>query len=95
MYPKRLSQFHPTTASSGSSSADHASYCAASPRVHVAPLMDELPPSVLPLFDQVDKRQLPLARTLARSKLTYPWMVLFWSVGQAQSSGPPYASVNL
>ena len=49
MYANILSQFHPTSASSSSSSSDHESYCAFAPLVQNAPLMDELPPSVFPL----------------------------------------------
>ena len=49
MYEKRESQFQPVEASEGRRREERASYWAARARVHVAPLMELLPPRVLPL----------------------------------------------
>lgn len=49
MYEKRPFQFHPTDCSESSSRLDIASYWAFRPRVQWPPLIELLPPSVLPL----------------------------------------------
>lgn len=50
MYDQRPCQFQPADASEGSRRVDQASYWALSPRVYAAPLIEDPPPSVLPLL---------------------------------------------
>lgn len=74
MYENRLSQFHPTFPSSGSSRSENASYCAAKPRVQSAPLIELLPPSVFPL--EVDSSEVLRVKTRLNFAIInpYPWI---------------------
>jgi len=84
------SQFQPNFASEDSSRPCQALYCAFEPRVQVAPLIDDPPPSVLPLC--VSRPTVRIYTPPLKDMDAYPRMPPF-SVAQFQSSSVKKAAL--